>query len=95
MSALAVAAVGFLIARVRLEEIGRHVIITSADRRVLARVPNSETESGANRFLDVISAAPALTSISPASLVAGTTGALTLIGFGNERPVGTLGKRAH
>ncbi|WP_322516492.1 ATP-binding protein [Rhodopseudomonas palustris] len=40
---------------------GRHVIVTGADQRVLARVPGDEGTSAANSFLDIISATPPLT----------------------------------
>ncbi|ABE39253.1 ATP-binding region, ATPase-like [Rhodopseudomonas palustris BisB5] len=43
---------------------GRHVIVTGADQRVLARVPGDEGASAANRFLDIISATPTLTKSS-------------------------------
>ncbi|MGP9811935.1 PAS domain-containing sensor histidine kinase [Rhodopseudomonas sp. NSM] len=40
---------------------GRHVIVTGADQRVLARVPGDEGTSAADKFLDIISATPPLT----------------------------------
>ncbi|WP_022721022.1 PAS domain-containing sensor histidine kinase [Rhodopseudomonas sp. B29] len=63
---------------------GRHIIVTSADRRILARVPNGEAAGGANRFLDVISAAPAMTraglqgTVSEVILPGGTSALATL-----------------
>ncbi|MBI5130253.1 MAG: PAS-domain containing protein [Rhodopseudomonas palustris] len=40
---------------------GRHVIVTGADQRVLARVPGEDGSSSASKFLDIISATPPLT----------------------------------
>ncbi|RJF70249.1 PAS domain-containing sensor histidine kinase [Rhodopseudomonas palustris] len=40
---------------------GRHVIVTGVDQRVLARVPGDDSALAANRFLEIISAAPPLT----------------------------------
>ncbi|MCG6203103.1 ATP-binding protein [Rhodopseudomonas sp. HC1] len=40
---------------------GRHVIVTGVDQRVLARVPGDDSALAANKFLQIISAAPPLT----------------------------------
>ncbi len=50
---------------------GRHVIITGADHRVLARVPVDERPRRADRILDVISTAQLLAA--PASRASSTT----------------------
>jgi two-component system cell cycle sensor histidine kinase PleC len=41
---------------------GRHVIVSSADQRVLARVPSDDAAGAAGKFLQVISAAQPLTA---------------------------------
>jgi len=63
---------------------GRHVIVTGADRRILARVPSRSEAGVANKFLDVISAAAPLTrpgqqgGVSEIVLPSGATALATL-----------------
>src|SRR6202522_737345 len=48
---------------------GRHVIVTSADQRVLARVPIDAVLGDTNRLLDVVSAALPLTALGQQTAV--------------------------
>ncbi|KPG01599.1 ATP-binding protein [Rhodopseudomonas palustris] len=63
---------------------GRHVIVTGIDQRVLARVPGDDSARTANKFLEIISAAPPLTrsaqqgTVSEIVLPSGATALATL-----------------
>src|ERR1700733_13749608 len=52
---------------------GRHVIVTSADQRVLARVPIDAVLGDTNRLLDVVSAALPLTALGQQTAVTDLT----------------------
>jgi two-component system, cell cycle sensor histidine kinase PleC len=63
---------------------GRHIIVTSADQRILAKIPGDLGAGLANKFLQVISAAPPLTksaqqgTVSEIVLSGGATALATL-----------------
>jgi len=63
---------------------GRHVIVTSADQRILARVPGEDAAGDSGKFLEVVSAAQPLTlsrlqsGISEIILPGGATALATL-----------------